>query len=164
MRYIIDPFPWLLMTIYKLDQEHQISALKGGLTTTVSERDTDAVTTDGEFTRMSDTGLISNDADESQPEGRKRDLTKTEKVQDTAKTDKVQKQPKTAAPNKKAAQKAAKDAKTIENLKGAVKQSKDEMKRLQEENKKLKEVAATAEMAELEPEPEPTAEMPTTQP
>jgi hypothetical protein len=111
MRYMIDPFPWLLMTVYKLDQGHQIIALKGGLTTTGSERDTDAVTTDGGSTSMSDAGLTSNDDGESQPEGRKQDTAKTEKVHSLLDPPKVfgksKGQAKTAAPNKKAARKGS---------------------------------------------------------
>jgi hypothetical protein len=34
MRYKIDPFPWLLMTVYQLDQEHQIA---GSVVTTASD-------------------------------------------------------------------------------------------------------------------------------
>jgi hypothetical protein len=38
MRYMIDPFPWLLMAVFNLDQKHSIA---GSIATTVSESATE---------------------------------------------------------------------------------------------------------------------------
>jgi hypothetical protein len=44
MRYMIDPFPWLLMMVFQLDQEHKIS---GSVVSTASDKGTDtAASTD----------------------------------------------------------------------------------------------------------------------
>jgi hypothetical protein len=44
MRYMIDPFPWLLMMVFQLDQEHKIA---GSVVTTASDKGTDtAASTD----------------------------------------------------------------------------------------------------------------------
>jgi hypothetical protein len=140
MRYVLDPFPWLLMEVYTLDQEHAISSSKG-LAKTGSERDTDAMTTHEGSTSMSDTGMTTDDG-ESKPKSKKPDNTKT-----GAKTENIQKR--ASAPNKKSTKQAAKDANTIQLLKGAVTKQKEEVttqkeevKRLQEEIKILKETAA----------------------
>ena len=151
------------MTVYKLDQEHQISSSKG-VATTVSERDTDKATTGGGLTSMSDSGITTSD-NESQPKDKKGGTTKVCGTVTVTK-EKVQ------APNKKASKQAAKDAKTIQNLKNYQTKSKEKMKLLIERNKMLEEAAAPKTNAATEPEPEPepepklepTAEMPTTQP
>jgi hypothetical protein len=54
LRYMLDPFPWLLMAVYELDQEHKIagSVIKASAKTASSA----TTTTDGESTSREDTG------------------------------------------------------------------------------------------------------------
>jgi hypothetical protein len=54
LRYMLDPFPWLLMAVYELDQEHKIA---GSVSEQASARTSDsAATMDGESTSREDAG------------------------------------------------------------------------------------------------------------
>ena len=53
LRYMLDPFPWLLMAVYQLDQEHKIAGSVAEASAKTSES---AATTDGESTSHEDTG------------------------------------------------------------------------------------------------------------
>ena len=58
LRYMLDPFPWLLMAVYELDKEHKIagSVVDGAAKTT----DSAASTTDGESTSQDEPGKKSS--------------------------------------------------------------------------------------------------------
>ena len=62
MRYMIDPFPWLLMAVYQLDQEHKIA---GSVLTTASDRGSDTAAS-------TDDGSKGYSTDGSKPAGSKR--------------------------------------------------------------------------------------------
>ena len=47
LRYMLDPFPWLLMAVYQLDQEHKIV---GSVAEASAKTSDSAATTDGEST------------------------------------------------------------------------------------------------------------------
>ena len=53
LRYMLDPFPWLLMAVYQLDQEHKIA---GSVIESSAKTADSAATTDGESTSREDTG------------------------------------------------------------------------------------------------------------
>jgi hypothetical protein len=50
---MLDPFPWLLMAVYQLDQEHKIA---GSVVEASAKTLDSAATTDGESTSREDTG------------------------------------------------------------------------------------------------------------
>jgi hypothetical protein len=52
MRYMLDPFPWLLMAVYHLDQEHKIA---GSVAEASPKTSDSAATTEGESTSREDT-------------------------------------------------------------------------------------------------------------
>jgi hypothetical protein len=54
LRYMLDPFPWLLMMVYQLDQEHKIAG--SVVEASAKTSDSGAPTTDGESTSLEDTG------------------------------------------------------------------------------------------------------------
>jgi hypothetical protein len=73
MRYMLDPFPWLLMTVYQLDQEHKIA---GSVAEQASAKTSDsAVTTDEGTSR-----------DASVKKSAKKSVKKSVKKSDTATT------------------------------------------------------------------------------
>ena len=51
LRYMLDPFPWLLMAVYQLDQEHKIT---GSVAEAPAKTSDSAATTDGESTSRED--------------------------------------------------------------------------------------------------------------
>ena len=53
LRYMLDPFPWLLMAVYQLDQEHKMT---GSVAEASAKTSDSAVTTDGESTSREDAG------------------------------------------------------------------------------------------------------------
>jgi hypothetical protein len=53
LRYMLDSFPWLLMAVYELDQEHKIA---GSVIEVSAKTVNSAATTDGESTSREDTG------------------------------------------------------------------------------------------------------------
>jgi hypothetical protein len=53
MRYMLNPFPWLLMAVYQLDQEHKIAGSVAEASVKTSES---AVSTEGESTSREDSG------------------------------------------------------------------------------------------------------------
>ena len=60
LRYMLDPFPWLLMVVYQLNQEHKVA---GSVVDQASARTSDsAATTDGESTSREDSGKKSGKA------------------------------------------------------------------------------------------------------
>ena len=100
MRYMIDPFPWLLMAIFDLDQKHSIA---GSVATTVSESVTEgATTTDGEGTGHSSEGAksgkrsVATSGDESKGNDKSLDNKSSDNKQGAAKPKRAK------APNKKA--------------------------------------------------------------
>ena len=66
LRYMLDPFPWLLMAVYQLDQEHKIA---GSVIEASAKTADSAATTDGESTSREDTGKKS--APKKTPKGPK---------------------------------------------------------------------------------------------
>ena len=54
LRYMLDPFPWLLMAVYELDQEHKIAG--SVVEASAKTAESGAATTDGESTSREDTG------------------------------------------------------------------------------------------------------------
>ena len=65
LRYMLDPFPWLLMAVYQLDQEHKIAGSVVEASTKAlqqsgrSNSEDYAATTDGESTSREDTAKTS---------------------------------------------------------------------------------------------------------
>jgi hypothetical protein len=53
LRYMLDPFPWLLMAVYELDQEHKIA---GSVAEAAAKTTGSALTTDGESTSQDEPG------------------------------------------------------------------------------------------------------------
>jgi hypothetical protein len=117
MRYMVDPFPWLLMAVFNLDQEHSIA---GSIATTVSESATEgALTTDGE-----DGSGYGTDGAKPKLPGKRGAATSADEStgEDKSSSDdkKSAAKPKRAkAPNKKNDQ-SKRDAKTIQMLKDTV--------------------------------------------
>ena len=66
LRYMLDPFPWLLMAVYELDQEHKIA---GSVIEASANTADSAATTDGESTSREDTGK--NSAPKKTSKGKK---------------------------------------------------------------------------------------------
>ena len=66
LRYMLDPFPWLLMTVYQLDREHKIA---GSVIDASAKTADSAATTDGESTSREDTGK--NSAPKKTTKGKK---------------------------------------------------------------------------------------------
>ena len=105
MRYMIDPFPWLLMVVYELDHKHKIA---GSVATTASDK---GVTTGGEATTDDEAKAGYSTDGAAKPKGKKPATSSDE----TGKGKKKVKPPKASAVIKN-----SKDAKTIQQLKDTV--------------------------------------------
>ena len=122
LRYMLDPFPWLLMAVYQLDQEHKIA---GSVIDTSAKIADSAATTDGESTSREDTGKKFAPKKRAKGKGQK------------------------SGP-KKQDQSAQKD-KTIAMLKESLAKSQAENAKAQAENARLRGGAPPTDQAHLEP-------------
>ena len=66
LRYMLDPFPWLLMVVYQLDQEHKIA---GSVAEASAKTSDSAASTEGESMSQEDSskksGTVTTSADEA---------------------------------------------------------------------------------------------------
>jgi hypothetical protein len=139
MRYMIDPFPWLLMAVYKLDREYQIA---GSVATTTSGK---GLTTGSEATTDDEAkaGYLTDGA--AKPKAQKPAMSGDE----AAKGKKKAKPPKASAVIKN-----AKDAKTIQQLEETVNRVKHDASIKDYKISALEEELA-AFCAQTNPAPEP---------
>jgi serine/threonine protein kinase len=121
MAYIIDPFPWLLMTVFQLDQEHCIA---GSVMTTASDKATDTVASTDDDAKA---GYSTDGA--SKPAGSKLDRGKTTSGDDSA-SNKTKVPIKGKPTNKKPNKKADDQKKKIQILKEQVKTMNENIKAL----------------------------------
>jgi hypothetical protein len=129
MRYMIDPFPWLLMAVFNLDQEHSIA---GSVATTASDKG--ATTSGGEAT-TDDEAKAGYSTDGSTKSQGKKPATSGGGA-GKGKT-------KVKAPKASAVIKNAKDAKAIQQLKVTVDRVKHDASAKDAENRALKSTLAS---------------------
>jgi hypothetical protein len=121
MRYMVDPFPWLLMAVFSLDQEHNIA---GSVAIIVSESATEGpTTTDGE-----DGSGYGTDGAKPKLPGKRGAATSADESTGEEKSSgdnkKVAAKPKRAKAANKKNDQSKRDAKTIQMLKDTVNRAK----------------------------------------
>jgi hypothetical protein len=138
LRYILDPFPWLLMVVYQLDQEHKIAGTVAEASAKTSDS---AATTEGESTSHEESDKIS-----VKKSGKNSDTATTTSADEVTVPKKKEKQGKKgkAGHGPKAPNQAAQKNKKFEMLKEAFAKKNAEVGKLAAEN-----AQQAAELAQL---------------
>jgi hypothetical protein len=156
MRYMIDPFPWLLMMVFQLDQDHKIA---GSVLTTASDKATDTVASTDDDAKA---GYSTDGA--SKPIGSKGDRGKATTSGDDSAGDKSNKAkvPAKGKPTKKPNKKAEdQKTKTIQMQKEQMKAMANQIKTHQMEIAALTKTNPSTQFetkAQPKPDPEPEPE------
>ena len=147
LRYMLDPFPWLLMAVYQLDQEHKIA---GSVAEASAKTSDSAASTEGESMSQEDSG--------------KKSGTVTTSADEAAVPKKKEKQGKKGkgGHGPKAPNQAAQKDKKFEMLKASFAKKDAEDKKiiveLRAENARLRGEPLPTEQANQEPAPAPENE------